>query len=97
MEKFKRTVSRYFHSDSSRGWLAVKRRDIDDLGIAEQISDRSSELGSTVYLDEGQDAEIYVQAMQSLGTNIIYRRSISNSDHSRIRKYPKYKPSNVDV
>ena len=51
-----------FIEDPGHGWLAVPRSLINDLGIAEQITRYSYQQGSTVYLEEDLDAQIFLEA-----------------------------------
>lgn len=50
-----------FHSDAGHGWLAVKRSDLVALGIIEKITPFSYQRGKTVYLEEDQDAGLFVK------------------------------------
>lgn len=38
-----------FYSDPGHGWLAVKRRELKDLGIDQTISSYSYQKGLTIY------------------------------------------------
>jgi hypothetical protein len=82
------TVSKYFHTDPSHGWLAVKRKELEELGIAGMISNYSYEKGSTVYLEEDVDAGIYVKAKSKTGVTVTFKESFR--EHSPIRGYKKY-------
>ena len=44
-----------FYSDPGHGWGAVKRRVLDELGIADKITRFSYQKGDTVYLEEDCD------------------------------------------
>ena len=50
--------------DSGHAWLAVKRKELDVLGIADQITNYSYVKGSTVYLEEDADAPCFIAAYE---------------------------------
>lgn len=52
------------HQDPGHGWMAVKRKDLQELGIESQISLCSyvSKTNKTVYLEEDRDMSIFLQA-----------------------------------
>jgi hypothetical protein len=51
-----KTQTKYkFYSDSGHGWLAVKRAELVELGIADKITPFSYQKGNTVYLEEDDD------------------------------------------
>jgi len=43
------------HTDGGHGWLAVKRTELAELGILNDISKYSYQRGQTVYLEEDSD------------------------------------------
>lgn len=51
-----------FHQDDGHGWIAVKRKLLDELGIADQISRFSYVKGQTVYVEEDSDASKFFTA-----------------------------------
>jgi hypothetical protein len=50
------------HNDPGHGWIAVKRKELEELGIADKISRFSYQNGGTVYLEEDCDLGVYLQA-----------------------------------
>jgi len=54
-----------FYSYPSHGWLAVKKSELIDLGILDQISEYSYIKGQTVYLEEDRDATIFINAFRA--------------------------------
>lgn len=54
-----------FYSDASHGWLAVKRKELRELGILDKISSCSYQRGDTVYLEEDNDLIIFAQAFEA--------------------------------
>lgn len=51
-----------FFADAGHGWLAVKRKELIELGIINQISAYSYQKGNTVYLEEDCDMSLFHQA-----------------------------------
>ena len=64
------TIKKYFHSDSGHGWLAVKRKEVEELGISDAISDFSYQKGKTVYLEEDKDLATFKTALESKGVTL---------------------------
>jgi hypothetical protein len=54
-----------FYSDPGHGWLAVKRKLIEELGIATLITSHSYARGATVYLEEDCDVGTFVEAYKA--------------------------------
>lgn len=77
-----------FHSDPGHGWLAVKLKELEDLGIADKISPYSYQKGKTVYLEEDCDMGIFIKAKKVQGIDIQYRDSYL--DKTPIRYYSGY-------
>lgn len=50
--------------DTGHAWLAVKRKELDVLGIADLITSCSYVKGSTVYLEEDVDAPSFIAAYE---------------------------------
>ena len=61
------TKSYKFYSDSSHGWVAVTRKELEKLGIINKVSGYSyiSPSGKTIYLEEDCDATLFVKAKQA--------------------------------
>ena len=63
-------VTKYFHADAEHGWLAVKTKDVVELGLTDQISDFSYAKGKTVYLEEDKDAQVFLETAKAKGLEI---------------------------
>lgn len=80
-----------FHSDSGHGWLAVKRKELEDLNILDKISSCSyqSETGKTVYLEEDCDGSLFVTTYEKkYNTDLLYRGSYQ--ERSFVRNLPLF-------
>jgi hypothetical protein len=64
------TIKKFFHSDSGHGWLAVKRKEVEQLGIADKVSKFSYAKGKTVYLEEDTDAGLFLNAAKAAGLEV---------------------------
>lgn len=58
-----RTTPHTFHTDPGHGWLEVYHQDLIVLDIMGSISGFSYRDGEKVYLEEDQDAGIYINAL----------------------------------
>lgn len=88
---FMSIVQRSFHSDSGHGWLAVPKKEIVELGLAEKISGFSYVKGGTVYLEEDRDMGLYIDAMKSKGNDVVLK-FLDSKIRSPIRNYCSYSP-----
>lgn len=77
-----------YHTDAGHGWIAVKRKLLDDLGIADKISNYSYMKGQTVYLEEDQDAALFTNVLKDSG--IVFKLVEKYRNRSPIRNYPSY-------
>lgn len=78
-----------YHSDAGHGWLAVKQKELAELGILEKVSVFSYHNGQTVYLEEDVDAGLFVQAYLSKhGKKPAIRESYQ--ENSTIRSYARF-------
>jgi hypothetical protein len=76
--------------DPGHGWLAVKKSELIDLGIADKISRFSYEKGKTVYLEEDQDMRTFILAFENkYGQGPAIRTNYVNK-RSPIRSYKNY-------
>ena len=57
-----KTKTYTFYNDAGHAWLRVKRSELVDLGIGQQISSCSYIKGDYAYLEEDCDASIFLQA-----------------------------------
>ena len=78
-----------FHSDPGHGWIAVRLRELKELGIEKEISQYSYCKGDTVYLEEDCDAAAFFNAYTKVfGKSPTYRESYL--ERTPIRHYPRY-------
>lgn len=73
-----------FYQDSGHGWLAVKVKLLEDLGLTNKITQFSYVNGKTVYLEEDLDVGTFKAAYeQRFGT--LETKSVHHGDRSWIR------------
>jgi hypothetical protein len=81
-----------FHTDPAHGWLAVKRKELEELGLLDKISPYSYQRGETVYLEEDADMALFHNA-KGFTDNSYYETKFSKGDRaSPIRSYASYRP-----
>ena len=78
-----------FYADPGHGWGAVKRKVLDQLGIADKITAFSYQKGQTVYLEEDCDLSTLVTALALKGETVQYKEKHTNK-YSPIRSYDRY-------
>lgn len=84
-------MRRKLHTDAGHGWLAVKRQELIDLGVIDQISSYSYQRGQTVYLEEDCDLQRYLAALDSHGTrDKLMLVLTAHQDRSPIRNYERF-------
>ena len=79
-----------FYSDPGHGWGAVKRKVIDQLGIADKISTYSYQNGSNAFLEEDCDLSVLITTLKEKGYEVKFKESHTNRQ-SKIRNYDTYK------
>ncbi len=77
----------YMHIDAGHGWLAVKRKELADLGILDKISSCSYQKGKTVYLEEDCDVALFVNAIGGSEAFKKLKFKDSYKEYSPIRNY----------
>ena len=77
-----------FYSDAGHGWLAVKKKELVELGIEKEITGWSYMKGGTAYLEEDQDFGTYLKAQKERGVVIVVQGKYH--EHSPIRGYEGY-------
>jgi hypothetical protein len=83
------------HTDPGHGWLAVKRRELKELGIADRITRYSYSRGTTAYLEEDCDLATFFDAYRArYGQDPAYRTSYR--ERSAIRSFDQYR-NQVDL
>lgn len=78
------------YSDPGHGWLKVPRKELHELGIADQITPYSYERGEWVYLEEDADLSTFAKAHPKW--NQVKRIWHCTDRQSRIRSYRDYSP-----
>ncbi len=63
-------VTKKFLSDYGHGWLSVKRKELEELGLLDKISTYSYTKGLSVYLEEDCDAGLYLKAQREKGVDV---------------------------
>jgi hypothetical protein len=79
-----------FHNDPGHAWLAVKRSELEQLGILHRITRYSYQRGGTVYLEEDCDAPLFIAAKKERGEKVEYRESYQ--ERTPIRSYEAFVP-----
>ena len=77
----------YWISDPGHAWLRVSLKKLFDLGLAEKISNCSYVKNGFAYLEEDQDACIFLEAINKNPNDY---RDINTNNYSRIRNYYNY-------
>lgn len=90
MANSKANVVKFFHSDAGHGWLAVKTRELVELGIADKITAYSYTKGQSSYLEEDCDMTLYVNTQRDRGVTVEVRDGKRWDKKSPIRAFPAY-------
>jgi ABC-type transport system substrate-binding protein len=77
-----------FHSDPGHGWLAVKVKLLDKLGLIDKITVFSYLRGKTAYLEEDLDAGTFMSAAKDAGIKVNIKQSYA--EKTPIRYYQPY-------
>lgn len=80
-----------FISDAAHGWLSVSIKDVIALGIKDKISKFSYMTPNRVYLEEDEDAGIFMDAAKAAGWEIEFKETYSETWSGR----NNYSPYNV--
>ena len=88
-----------YHEDAGHGWLKVPKSLLAILGIADQITGYSYEYMGQAYLEEDQDAVLYMKTLFPEGFNTetyrqfrdLYIKVINDGDESNIRNFQSFK------
>lgn len=78
-----------FYSDPGHGWGAVKRKVLEELGIAHKVTHHSYQKGGTVYLEEDCDLPKLVTALDTKGVTVTYEQKYTDG-RSPIRSYDRF-------
>ena len=90
MAKSKTNVVKFIHSDPGHAWLAVKTRELSELGIADKISQYSYVKGKTTYLEEDADMATYVNAQKERGVTVEIRQGRVWPQKCPVRYFASY-------
>lgn len=82
------TLKKY--NDPSHGWLAVKKKLLEELNILDLISSCSYEKGKTIYLEEDHDLSIFLRKCEESNISLNIEEKHTNN-RSQIRTYNFYK------
>ena len=78
-----------FYSDAGHGWLKVARKEVEKLGILNQISSCSYQRGDYLYLEEDCDAGLFIRTLEEKGIEFKFVEKITKT-WSRIRDYEPF-------
>lgn len=78
-----------YHNDAAHGWVAVKRALLKELGILDKITHCSYQRGNTVYLEEDQDLDTFMDAAKEAGLEIHFKE-MRHVFRSHIRSYEPF-------
>jgi len=82
-------ISKMMHADAGHGWLAVKTKELNELGIADKITSYSFVKGKTTYLEEDSDMTTYITAQEALG-NTVQIKEGKNWEVCPVRYFKRY-------
>lgn len=81
----------HFYADPGHGWMAVKKQQLVELGIAEKITTFSYQHGDTAYLEEDCDLDLFFEAfIKKTGEKPVLKQHHGNR-RSKIRNYDSYR------
>lgn len=91
MKHFTVGITVNYYTDSSHGWIAVKRQLLQRLNLLEKISSYSYTKGKTVYLEEDRDATLFLDTAKQHSIRITVKGPSrhKNARHP-IRSYDRY-------
>lgn len=78
-----------YYTDPGHGWIAIKRKVLNDLKVADKITVFSYQKGQTVYLEEDCDAFLVMQKLSEKGITVTFDRKHTNN-RSPIRNYNRF-------
>ena len=77
-----------FICDPGHGWIEVPRAEVNQLGIAAEISPYSYQKGAFCYLEEDSDAGKFIDAANAAGWHITFNEVYQ--ENTPIRRYQRY-------
>jgi len=87
-----KTFTIIVYSDAGHAWGKVKRQVLENLGLAQAISNYSYQLRDNVYLEEDCDLPMLCQALNERDVRIKFVEK-NSSGKSKIRSYQGYQVS----
>lgn len=82
------TIKIRFISDPGHGWGEIDRTMLNELGIANKISQYSYQRGSKVYLEEDCDLSLFHSVLTKKGTTVVFDHVYQ--EKTPIRNYQRY-------
>jgi hypothetical protein len=77
------------YTDAGHGWAKVKRKVLENLSIAPDVSNYSYQYKDNVYLEEDCDLSLLIQRLHDDGVSIRWVTKHTDGD-SKIRSYERY-------
>lgn len=87
-----RTLLLIRHYDPGHSWLAVDIRILKQLGLLERISHYSYRSGTTAYLEEDEDALVFMRAADNARLDII-ETEFDHFEPCFIRRLARFRPN----
>jgi hypothetical protein len=85
------------YADPGHSWAKVRKEELIELGIADEISSCSYERGDYAYLEEDCDRLKYLEALRAKGIKWQFVENFTNQE-CRVRSYNNYnKPKNKNT
>jgi hypothetical protein len=86
-----------FMSDPGHGWFKIERKILRSLDSFYKISSYSYERGTSVFLEEDQDAEIIFLELKRRGVDVRIKIAKQSNKLSKIRSYNRFRLSDQEV
>lgn len=89
MIKKGKTFTIIVYTDAGHGWGKVKRKVLENLGIAPDVSSYSYQYKDNVYLEEDCDLSLLLQRLHSdsVAVKFVYKHT---DGYSRVKSYERY-------
>ena len=85
--KIPNTMKVKYYTDPGHGWIAVKRKVLEQFMPYSDVTCFSHVKGKTVYLEEDYDASRFLDAVRARGIAVIFENRYTDRTHP-IRSYP---------
>lgn len=80
------------YSDPGHAWGKVKRKVLDNLGIADKVTAFSYQFNDNVYLEEDCDLSLLLGELRKHNTKVVFTEKHTER-RSKIRSYQRYSAS----